>query len=87
MKADCHLGNKSIPSSTSIQLFSEFSKFLGTLTQNKCPYLNCKKESKKVKKEGASKIFLTDRDAEEDEENNNSSSNIRKKSRDSLSKG
>jgi lysozyme family protein len=66
MKIECHKNKATVPSTTSIQLFSEFVKFLNSCTQNKCPYLNCKKESKKVKKEGASKIFLIDREAEED---------------------
>ena len=90
MKTECRKKSSGIPSTTSIQLFSEFVKFLHGLTQNKCPYLNCKKESKKVKKEGANKIFLIDREAEEDEEGANataSSANMRKKSRDSISRG
>jgi hypothetical protein len=58
---------------------------LYSLTQKKCPYLNCKHESKTVKKEGANKIFLIDRDIGEDEEQ--ALKRERKKSRDSFSKG
>ncbi len=47
--------------STSIQLFTEFTKFFNGLCQNKCPY--CKKENKIVKKEGASKIFVITRES------------------------
>ena len=66
MRKQCH-GSKSLtPTSTSIQLFTEFSKFLLGLAQKKCPYLGCKKESKGLKKEGASKIFLINRDHEDD---------------------
>jgi hypothetical protein len=89
MKNSCKKSSQGIPSTTSIQLFSDFAKFLNGLTQNKCPYLNCKKESKKVKKEGANKIFLIDREADEEEEQNaaGTTANMRKKSRDSISKG
>ena len=45
-------------SSASIQLFTEFVKFLYGLAQKKCPYKECKKVSRQVKKEGANKIFL-----------------------------
>lgn len=43
MKIDCHKNKATVPSTTSIQLFSEFAKFLYSCTQNKCPYLNCKR--------------------------------------------
>jgi len=43
MRKEYHSIPEGIPSSTSIQLFSEFAKLLGSLTQNKCPYINCKK--------------------------------------------
>lgn len=66
MKQQFRKNKVGIPSTTSIQLFSEFVKFLNSCTQNKCPYLNCKRESKKVKKEGASKIFLIDREADDE---------------------
>jgi hypothetical protein len=52
------------PTSTSIQLFADFSKFLSGLAQKKCPYVGCRKESKGLKKEGASKIFLINREHE-----------------------
>jgi hypothetical protein len=88
MKQDLKKNKVGIPSTTSIQLFGEFVKFLNSCTQNKCPYLNCKRESKKVKKEGASKIFLIDREADDEEEGKDAAStNFRKKSRDSLSRG
>ncbi len=43
MKQDLKKNKVGIPSTTSIQLFSEFVKFLSNCTQNKCPYLNCKR--------------------------------------------
>ena len=52
-------------SSTSIQLFTEFVQFLYGLTQKKCPYKDCKKVSRQVKKEGANKFFLASRDSHE----------------------
>lgn len=62
IKEECLKAGSNQASSTSIQLFSEFVKFLFSLAQKKCPYLNCRRESKQVKKEGANKIFLIDRD-------------------------
>jgi hypothetical protein len=38
------------------------------LAQKRCPYLNCKRECKTIKKEGANKIFLFDRDVGDEEE-------------------
>jgi DNA-directed RNA polymerase I subunit RPA1 len=81
IKEEFMAGNETTPSSTSIQLFSEFIKFLYGLTQKKCPYKECRKVSKQVKKEGANKIFLIDRDADEEE-----GRNVRKRSRDSTSR-
>lgn len=83
MRNEYHKDDKAVASSTSIQLFSEFIKFLYGLAQKKCPYVNCKRESKGVKKEGANKIFLIDREGDEEDEQVRQ----RKKSRDSLSKG
>jgi len=64
-------------------MFTENVKFLYTLCQKKCPYKDCKRVSKQVKKEGANKIFLIDRESNDDEDGKAQ----RKKSRDSTSRG